>query len=222
MAVNLYALRKRAVMVLNSGGRRDAVYFLQLVVEHVLSQDSQSMVDSALKHASKEWKGGRDLPHLVVQVGVNGIPRPGSPIYQWPFLQRAFCFDHELPHPLGYLGERDLWGYLFRTAEEQADLDALNAAQNIDKEAAKGYKDFRKGRVFESGQEFLKYRGQYWSTQTKERRARRDFCPPLPPRLLKILSLIKFIERKGNNASDADLHFLGCLKDKAVQLGYFS
>jgi hypothetical protein len=42
----------------------------------------------------------------------------------------------------------------------------------------------------------------------------------MSPRISKILSLIRFIEEKGHRASPADLHFLGSLKEKAVQFGY--
>ena len=42
----------------------------------------------------------------------------------------------------------------------------------------------------------------------------------VPPRISKILSLIRFIKEKGQRASPADLHFLGSLREKAGQLGY--
>jgi hypothetical protein len=220
MAVNLYTLRKRAVMVLNADGRRDAVYFLQLAVEHALAQDSQKMVDYARKHAIKEWKGCGDFPRLVVQVGVDGIPRPGSPIHRWQFHARPFCFDHELPNPSGYLGERGLWGYLLRTVEEQEQLRDFETAQHIDKGTAKVYKDYWKGEVFESGEEFLRYRDRYSRSQTEAERPGGGNQAFVPSRVSKILSLIRLIERKGESASVADLHFLGCLKDKASQLGH--
>lgn len=220
MAINLYTLRKRAVMVLDANGSRDAVYFLQLALEHALSQDSQRMADSALEHAVKEWKGCEGLPKLAVQVAVDGIPRPGSPIYRWQFHKRPFCFDHELPNPVGYLGERELWGYLFRTVKEQERLRDLETAQHIDKGTVRVYKDFWKGKMFESGEEFLRYRGRYSHTQPDVGRADGDARSSLPPKISKILSLIRLIERKGKSASAADLDFLNCLKDKAFQLGH--
>jgi len=220
MGANLYALKKKAVMVLNSDGNRETVHLLQLSVEHALSQDSQRMVDAALRHASKEWEGCQDIPKLVVLVEGDGVPRPGSPIFKWHFCKRAYCFDHELPAPLCYLGERELGGYLFRTVKEQAHLNDLETARHIDEGRAKVYKDFWKGKLFESGEEFLRSRERHLRSQGKERRPQRDSQHSLPPRLSKIFTLIRLIERKGNSASPADLHFLGCLKDKASQLGY--
>jgi hypothetical protein len=220
MAANLYQLRNKAVMVLISGGRREAAHLLQLSVEHALSQDSQRMVDSVLVRASEEWEGSQDIPNLVVMIGCDGVPRPGSPIFAWHFCKRAYCFDHELPAPLGYLGERELGGYHFRTVKEQEYLNDLDTARRIDEGTTKVYKDFWKGSVFQSGEEFLRSRERHLRSQGKERRPKRDSQPPLSPRVSKILTLIRFIERKGNSASPADLHFLGCLKDKVSQLGY--
>ncbi|MEM5787046.1 MAG: hypothetical protein AAGU11_06980, partial [Syntrophobacteraceae bacterium] len=119
MSVDLYALKKRAVMVLAQNGKRATVYFLQLAVKHALCRNSQGLVDSAVKHAYKDWENSA-LPEFVVQVGSDGLPRSGSPIYKWQFFKRSYCFDHELPAPFGYLGERDTRGYLFRTVREQA------------------------------------------------------------------------------------------------------
>jgi hypothetical protein len=220
MAIDLFTLRKRAVMVLNANGKRDAVYFLQLAVKHALAEDSQRMVDHAIKHTIKEWKGCEHLPKLVVLVGVDGIPRPGSPIHRWQFHRRPFCFDHELATPLGYLGERELWGYLLRSVEEQEQLRDFETAQHIDKGTAKVYRDFWKGEVFCSGEEFLRYRGRFSRSQTEMEEPEGENPSPLPLRVSKILSLIRMIEKKGKSASVADLHFLGCLKDKVSQLGH--
>jgi hypothetical protein len=222
MGVNLYALRKKAVMVLISDGRRETVYLLQLSVEHALAQDSQRVVDAALRHANEEWEECRQIPRFVVLVEGDGVPRPGSPIFQWNFGKRAYCFDHELPAPFGYMGESNLKGYLFRTVDEQAHLDDLATARHIDDGTAKVYKDFWRGKLFESGEEFLRSRERHVRSQGREGRPRRDSQASAPPRLKKILSLIRLIERKGGNASPADLHFLGCLKDKVSQLGYLS
>jgi hypothetical protein len=147
------------------------------------------------------------------------VPRPGSPIFEWHFCKRAYCFDHELPAPLGYLGDRELGGYLLRTANEQMQLNDLETARHIDEGTTKVYKDFWRGKVFESGEEFLRSRERYLRSQGKERRPKRDSQPFLPPRLAKIFALIRLIERKGTSASPADLQFLGCLKEKAAQLG---
>jgi hypothetical protein len=221
MGANLYALRKKAVMVLSSDGKRQKVHLLQLSVQNALSQDSQRMVDAALRHASEEWEDCQEVPGLVVLAENDGMPRPGSPIFAWPFGKRGYCFDHELPAPLGYLGERGPKGYLFRTVKEQAHLNDLETARHIDEGRVRVYKDFWKGKVFESGEEFLRSRERHQRSQGKERRPQRDSQHTLPPRLAKIFSLIRFIETKGNSASPADLHFLGCLKDKASQLGHF-
>jgi len=153
MGVDLYALRKRAVVVLAPNGIRETVYFLQLAVEHALSQDSQGMVDSAVKYAYKEWEEQSQFPRLVVQIGRNSLPQSGSPIYKWPFFKRSYCFDHELPAPFGYLGEREIWGYLFRTVREQDCLKIVETAWRIDEGSTEVYKDFWQGEMFESGEE---------------------------------------------------------------------
>ncbi len=219
MRVSLYTLRQRAVM-LHADGKRQAVYFLQLAVKNALAQDSQNMVDHALKHATKEWQGCGSFPELVVQVGVDGIPRAGSPIYQWQFFRRSFCFEHELPSPYGYLGERELWGYLFRTVEEQERIRDFETAELIDRGAVKVYKDFWKGDVFESGEEFLRHRRGYRCSAPEVEAPAGANQSALPSKVSKILSLIRHIERKGDRASRADLHFLECLKDKALKLGH--
>jgi hypothetical protein len=220
MGVNLYALRRKALVLLASDGERETVHLLQLSVEHALSQDSQRMVDSALRQACKEWEECAKFPKLVVLVDGDGVPRPGSPIFAWHFCKRAYCFDHELPAPSGYLGDRELGGYLFRSVKEQAHFSDLETARHIDEGTTKVYKDFWRGKVFESGAEFLRSRERYLRSQGKEKRLKRDSQPSLPPRLAKIFALISLIERKGTSASPADLHFLGCLRAKVSQLGY--
>ena len=220
MGIDLYTLRKRAVMVLAQNGTRETVYFLELAVEHALSQDSQGLVESAVKYSRKEWEEHSELPGFVVQVGSNGFPRPGSPIFKWPFPKRPYCFDHELSAPFGYLGEREIWGYLFRTVREQACVNIVETARRIDEGSRIVYKDFWHGEVFESGDEFL--RSQYQFEQSEDRCGKRKESgyDIVPPRISKILSLIRLIKEKGQKASPADLHFLGSLREKAGQLGY--
>ncbi len=220
MSVDLYAIRKRAVMILAQNGKRETIYFLQLAVEHALSQDSQTMVDSAVKYAYKEWEGHSELPECVVLVGSNGLPRSGSPIFKWPFFKRAYCFDHELPAPFGYLGEREVWGYLFRTVREQARINIVETARRIDEGSTKVYKDFWHGEVFESGEEFLKFQGQFIQSKSGCRKPGESGNNFVSPRISKIHGLIRCIEEKGQRASPADLHFLGTLREKAMQLGY--
>jgi hypothetical protein len=169
-------------MVIVPNGKREPVYFLQLAVEHAISQDSKKLVDSAIRYACREWEGQKEVPKLVVRVDGDGAPRPGSPIFEWPFHNRAYCFEHELHPEIGFLGERELRGYLFRAAGEEAGFTCFGGSQRV------------YGR--EAG--------------------------PVSFRLTKILGLISLIEDKGNRASDADLDFLGCLKEKASQLGYSS
>jgi hypothetical protein len=221
MAIDLYTLKKTVVMVLRADGSQECVHVLQLAVKQALSQDSQRMVDVALKHAADEWCGSNTLPKWVVQVGIEGMPKPGAPVYRWSFHKRPFCFDHELGKPDGYLGERtSQGGYHMRSVKEQERLRDLETAQQIDDGTAWVYKDFWRGELFESGEEFLKYRGGASGKGLDKRR--RNGAPrcPLPPRVAKILSLIRLIERKGERASAADQHFLSCLKDKAFRLGH--
>ena len=220
MGVDLYALRKRAVMVLAPSGIRETVYFLQLAVEHALSQDSQQMVDSAVKYAYKEWQDHGEFPKYVVQVGSNGLPQSGSPIFKWPFFKRSYCFDHELPAPFGYLGEREIWGYLFRTVREQACLNIVETARRIDEGSTEVYKDFWHGEMFESGEEFLRFQGRSMQSGGGNGKSGESGYNAVSPRISKILGLIRFIKEKGQSASPADLHFLGSLREKAVQLGH--
>ena len=220
MGVDLYALRKRAVMVLAPNGIRETVYFLQLAVQHALSPDSQRMVDSAVKYAYKEWEDQSRLPEYVVQVGSNGIPQSGSAIFKWPFFKRSYCFDHELPAPFGYLGEKEIWGYLFRTVREQARLNIVETARRIDEGSTEVYKDFWHGEMFESGEEFLRFQGRFMQSDDWNKKSQESGYDVMSPRISKILGLIRFIEEKGQRASPADLHFLGSLREKAMQLGH--
>jgi hypothetical protein len=220
MGVDLYTLKKRGVIVLTPNGIRETIYFLQLAVEHALAQDSQGMVDAAVKYAYKEWEEHSRLPGFVVQVGSNGLPQSGSPIFKWPFFKRSYCFDHELPAPFGYLGEREIWGYLFRTVREQACLNIVETARRIDEGSTKVYKDFWHGEMFESGEEFLRFQGRFMQSDAGNRKSRDSGHDAVSARISKILSLIRFIKEKGQKASPADLHFLGSLREKAVQLGY--
>ncbi|MHC1726635.1 MAG: hypothetical protein AB9866_11585 [Syntrophobacteraceae bacterium] len=220
MGIDLYTLRKKAVMVPVQNGIRKTVHFLQLAVENALSQDSQRMVDSAVKHAYKQWEEYSELPDFVVQVGSNGLPQPGSPIFKWPFFKRAYCFDHELPAPFGYLGEREIWGYRFRSVREQACINIVETARRIDEGSTEVYKDFWHGKVFESGEEYLKFQAQFMRSEDGNGKSRESSYDVVSRRASKILGLIRVIKEKGQGASPADLHFLGSLKEKAVQLGY--
>jgi hypothetical protein len=220
MGVDLYTLRKRAVMVLAPNVIRETIYFLKLAVEHALWQDSQGMVDSSVKYAQKEWEGHSQFPKFVVQVGINGLPQPGSPIFKWPFFKRPYCFDHELPAPFGYLGEREIWGYLFRTVREQACINVVDTARRIDEGSTEAYKDFWHGEVFESGEEFLRFQGRFAQSGDGNKKSKASGYDVMSPRISKILNLIRFIEDKGQRASPADIHLLGSLKEKVVQFGY--
>lgn len=220
MSIDLYTLRKRAVIVLAQNGIRETVHFLELAVEHALSQDSQRLVESAVKYSRKEWEEHSELPGFVVQVGSNGFPRPGSPIFKWPFPKRPYCFDHELSAPFGYLGKKEIWGFLFRTPREQACVNIVETARRIDEGLTIVYKDFWHGEVFETGDEFLRFQGQFKQSKDGYRKSTESHYDVVPPRISKILSLIRLIEEKGQRASLADLHFLGSLREKAGQLGY--
>ncbi len=218
MSVDLYVLKRKSVKVLPRIGMKETVYFLQLAVENALMQDAQWMVDSAVKHARKEWEAEGELPEFVVQVGAEGFPRPGAPIFKWPFFKRPYCFDHDLSAPFGYLGEGENRGYRFRTLREQNWIKIAETARRIDEGTAKVYKDFRRGELFESGEEFLRSHGPF--TQNGNENSNRGRYDTISPRVSKILGLIRFIQEKGDSASPADLNFLGTLREKAVQLGH--
>lgn len=220
MSVDLYVLKRKSVKMLPQSGMGEIVCFLQLAVENGLAQDAQRMVDCAVKHARKEWEGYEKLPEFAVQVGADGFPRPGSPIFEWPFFRRSYCFDHELPAPFGYLGDKEIGGYRFRSVREQNWINITETARRIDEGSARVYKDFRRGVVFGSGQEFLRSHGQFMHSENGTGPSNRHGYDEVSPRVSKILGLIRFIQEKGENASPADLNFLGSLREKAVQLGY--
>ncbi|MGC8491726.1 MAG: hypothetical protein ACP5SH_08305 [Syntrophobacteraceae bacterium] len=208
MSVDLYVVKRRSVEVLSRHVK--TVRFLQLAVENALAQDSQMLVEAAVRSARREWEELDELPQFVVQVGKTGFAGPGAPIFKWPFFKRSYCFDHELAAPFGYLGERGVRGFCFRTPVEQACINVSETARRIDEGSATVYKNFWQGEVFVSGEEFLRARGQ--GMQPGGEKA-------VSPRALKILDLIRFIQEKGKSASPADLHFLGSLREKAAQLG---
>jgi hypothetical protein len=219
MGIDLYVLKKRAVKVLTHNGIRQSIYFLQLAVENALSNDSQSMVDCSVKYARKEWEENAELPEFAVQVGKDGLLKPGSPIFKWSFFKRQYCFDHELPAPFGYLGEKEAWGYLFRTVNEQARINIAETARRIDEGSTKVFKDFWHGEIYQSGEEYLRFQRQFTRSEDGNGESKEHGCDILPPRVSKILGLIRFIQEKGENASPADLNFLGVLREKAMQLG---
>ena len=201
MAIDLYTLKKRAVPVLDANGGRQTVYFLQLSVEH------------APLHRFTPPGGRRHPPCGQGMEGVRGtpearrsgrdwtaFPRRGPPIYSWQFPGRFHCFDHELPRPVSYLGDRELYGYRLRTVQEQDRIRDFETAGRIDKGSATVYKDFWSGKIFESGEEFLKYRRRIPRVGEDDGLASETGPSSTPARLTKILALIGFIENKGNRA----------------------
>jgi hypothetical protein len=220
MSVDFYTLRKKGVKVFRRGGRIETVTFLQLVIRNALSQEAQGVIDAAIKSAFGQWETTRELPEMVVQVGRDGTPGPGSPIYRWGKSRRVYCFDDELLEPVGYLGERELSGFLFRTVREQEWINDVVTARKIDEGGARVYKDFWAGEIFKTGEEFLAYRRGGWRKPEVNLRRFNSAQSMLSPKLSKIVCLIRFIESKGQCASSADLQFLACLKTKAIQLGY--
>jgi len=224
MGLALYTLKKKGVMVLKPDGARQTLYLLQLVVANALSQDVQEIVDRAIKGAYREWQSAQLFPRLVVQVGIDGIPHPGVPIFTWSN-RRVYCFDDELLNPTGFLGDREISGFLFRTLDEQRRLEAYTSARASGEGRARAYRDLLSGQTFQSGEEFLAYRRGLFgyredrSAPTATGRSKQSVPHP---RLAKILDLIKHIEVKGRKASSADIQYLNCLKQKAAQLGYLS
>lgn len=224
MGLDLYTLKRKGIMLLRPDGSRETAYFLQLVVANALSRDVQEVVDRTIKSAYREWESVQLFPELVVQVGIDGLPHPGAPLFAWGS-RRVYCFDDDLLNPAGFLGNRELTGFLFRTVEEQKRLDDLATAREIDEGRAKVYRDFWSGETFRSGEEFLAYRRGFY-------RCRSDRPDPVMgarsagstphPRLAKIINLIKHIEIKGRKASTADIQYLNRLREKAAQLGYLS
>ena len=220
MSVDFYTLRKKGIKVFNPDGRLEPVYFLQLVIRNALSPDSQGIIDAAIGNAMKEWESTEELPKWVVQVGYDGKPGPGLPIYKWRRNRKLYCFDDELLHPLGYLGDRELGGFLFRTVKEQELLNDLATARRIDEGKTRVFKDFWAGETFKTGSEFLEYRSRGARSPVRHPCRSDSSHLTLSSKLSKIVYLIRFIEAKGNQASSADLQFLGCLRTKAAQLGY--
>lgn len=219
MGFDLYTLRKKGIVLHSGDGGREKVNLLQLVVANALAQDVQQVVDLAIKNAYKEWENVRHFPGLVVQAGIAGMPRAGAPIFKWSG-KRVYCFDDDLLKPVGYLGTMELGGFAFRTVEEQTILDDLATARGIDEGSAKVYRDFWGGETFQSGEEFLAYRRGFVKSQNAGGGSTVAQQAAHQSRLNKILSLIKHIEIKGRKASNADVQYLNCLRQKAVQLGY--
>ena len=108
---------------------------------------------------------------------------------------------------------------IFRTVREQARVDIAETARRIDEGLTEVYKDFWHGEVFESGEEFLRFQGQFGQSKGGNEKSGENRYNGASPRISKILGLIRCIEEKGKKASQADLHFLGSLREKAVQLG---
>lgn len=216
MGVDLYTLKKKAIIVQNSDGRQQRVHFLQRVVRNALAPDARDSVDYAVNAAHREWQNHDRLPQWVIQVEEEGRPEPGMPIFRWEGFKRVYCFDNELLQPEWYLGERELGGFHLRTAAEQDYLNDLATAHSIDAGQTHVYKDFWTGKTFASGAEYLAYR----RGRLKPRRQPQEQPEPRShPSLAKIISLIEFIQAKGNRATPADIQYLGCLKNKAGQLG---
>jgi hypothetical protein len=74
--------------------------------------------------------------------------------------------------------------------------------------------------MFESGEEFLRFQGRTVQSGDGNGKPGESGYNAVSPRISKILGLIRFIKEKGQRASPADLHFLGSLREKAVQLGH--
>jgi hypothetical protein len=220
MGVGLYTLKKKAIILIKHESTREYAYFLQLAIANALSQDAQEMVDRVIKGAHKGWQNSQIFPTLVVQVGMDGIPKSGAPMFAWRN-KRVYCFEDDLLNPVGYLGDRELGGFAFRSIEEQRLVDDNATARAIDAGRTKVYKDFWSGRTFQTGEEFLEYRRGKFKADVREAAGPvRDKSPSHPHRLTKILNLIRHIEVKGRRASIADIQYLDCLKQKAAQLGY--
>lgn len=218
MGLDLYTLRKKAILLLQPDGRKKTAQVLQLAISNALGQDVHDAVDQAIRNAYKQWHYWRIIPDLVVQLGMDGMPKIGSPIFEWGS-KRVYCFDNELLNPIGYLGERELAGFLFRTVEEQRRIDDLATARDIDEGRTQVYRDFWRGEIFRSGAEYLSYRRGHSDFRSDDRVGRKGAAARAEKRLSKILDLIKHIEIKGKEASQADIQYLGCLKEKATQLG---
>lgn len=217
MGVNLYTLKKRAVMVLPPDGCGRAVHLLQLAVVNALSPDVQKAVDRAIQNAYSDWESWLVLPEQVVQTGIDRVPKPGAPIFSWGH-KRVYCFEGDLLNPVGFLGNKELGGFAFRSPEEQKWLDDLTTARAIDEGHATVYQDFWTGRIFQSGQDFLAYRRGNHGHDGCIPQASRHRRESSSHRLTKIRRLIKLLEVKGEQASMADIQFLANLREKAAQL----
>jgi hypothetical protein len=198
MGNHLYILEKRGAMLVQTDGERVCAYFLRLAVRNVFSQDSHSLVDRAVRVASAAWKGAKVRPGLVIQVGLDGFPTPGSCIFRWDFTGRAYCFESELPQPVGYLGEREIGGFLLCARKEERGWERVEPF---------GAADSMHGRT----QAGLREWSSPLNPQGSSRGTRNGKLP-------KILSLIKTIESKGWKASEADIRYLDLLREKASQL----
>lgn len=216
MGIDLYVLRKKAIIVRTANDERLQVHFLQPAIRNALAPDARTMVDCAVNAARREWRTEDRLPQWVLQIGEDGRPQPGMPVFRWNRLQRVYCFDNELLQPAGYLGERVLGGFRLRTVAEQDYLNDQATAHRIDEGQAHVYKDFWRGERFRSGAEYLAYRR---GNPPPSARPRQQPAAAVHPSLSKIISLIEFIQAKGNRATPADIQYLGCLKNKAGQLG---
>lgn len=219
MAKDLYTLRRKGVMLIHSSARRQPVYFLQLTVRNALSRDSLVLVNLAIEGVQFEWPPSAKLPGRVVRLGIDGVPKPGAPIFDWKFEGRAWCFDDELPDPVGYLGEREIGGFLLRTSREGRCDRPATVSRGAYGETG-SHIDFRvlgrprfadHSRMFRQSRDERPYRG-----------SRQGDAPEgkLDATFAKIVSLIHLIESKGQKASPADIQFLGCLKQKVVQLSH--
>ncbi|HOV87330.1 MAG TPA: hypothetical protein PLM79_13280 [Syntrophobacteraceae bacterium] len=221
MAVDLYTLRRKAILILGPKDLRQTVHVLQLAVRNALSQDAQALVDQAVRAAYREWDQASTFPQRVVQVGMDGNPKPGSPIFPWSPARKVFCFDSDLLVPWGYVGERGIHGYSVRSQEEQAALNDSRAGSRVDGTRARVYRGSRAGKAFGAEHDFSGY----------GREAPPGMKPADPSfgareeigqaRMGKIVSLIRLIESKGPRASLADREFLHALKQKASQLAHF-
>lgn len=217
MGVDLYTLKKRAVIVLRPDGGRGAVHLLQLAVANALAPDAQKAVDQAIQHAFSDWQSWKVFPERVVQVGMDGAPRPGAPLFAW-LQKRVYCFDGELLNPVGFLGNKELEGFALRSSEEQKWLNDLTTAREIDEGRTRVYQDFWTGKTFRSGRDFLAYRRGDAGLRDGNEREVSGSRKPSSQRLAKICQLIKLIEIKGEQASTADIQFLSSLREKAAQL----
>lgn len=219
MGKDLYTLRRKGAMLIHPDGRREPVYFLQLTVRNALSQDSLRLVNLAIREVQKDWSRCAEPVARVVRLGIDGLPRPGAPIFDWGFGRRVYCFDSELPEPAGYLGERELSGFVFVAATERDKHDSVDIPGKDGSAWETGSDYWREGqwrspepfRTFREARGSRPFRGD---RQPEASRAKRNGA------FTKMVSLIHLIESKGEKASPADIQFLGCLKQKVAQLSH--